>query len=117
MSATNSSTARRRSAVAYGAAYASRTAARSAGRDSVVVARTNVGVAPHTACRNAGVRASRMSDGAAAPAGWCTAVLARTTAVIRGGKAAADRRTGTLLPDPAASSVRRRGEEAAAERP
>ncbi len=83
MSATNSSTARRRSAVAYGAAYASRTASGSAGRDSAVVARTNIGVVPHTACRSAGVRASRMSGGAAAPAGWCTAVLASTTARSR----------------------------------
>ena len=83
MSATKSSTARRRSAVAYGAANAARTAVGSAGRDSAVVARTNSGVAPHTTCCSVGVRASRMSDGAVAPAGWCTAVLARTTAEIR----------------------------------
>ncbi len=66
-------------AVAYGAASASRTAAGRAGRDSAEVVRTNAGVPTQTVCRRPGVRASRISEGAAAPAGWCTAVLVRTT--------------------------------------
>jgi hypothetical protein len=80
MSATNSSTARLRAALAYGAANADRTSADRAGRDSAPVTRTKVGVAAQTVRRNAAVRARRMSDGTAESAGWCTAVLASTTA-------------------------------------
>ena len=50
------------------------------GRERALATRTNVGVAVQIACRSAGVRASRMSDGTAASAGWWTAVLASTTA-------------------------------------
>ena len=83
MSATNSSTACRRGADPYGAANAARTAVGSGGRDSAVAARTNTGVVAHTACRSAGVRASRISAGADDPDGWCAAVLASTRAETR----------------------------------
>ena len=83
MSSTNAPTACRLAAVPYGAARASRTSAGRPGRERAQATRTNVGVAVQIACRSAGVRASRMSDGAAASAGWWTAVLARTTARTR----------------------------------
>ena len=64
--------------MSYGAANAARTRGGSGGRDSAVVARTNVGVRTHTVSRSSGERASRIRAGAAASAGWCTPVFVST---------------------------------------
>ena len=78
MSATNAPMAARRAAEPYGAAKPARTPGLSAGSAMASAPRKKVGVVTHAVRSTPGVRASRISDGAAAPAGWWTAVLAST---------------------------------------